>query len=773
MLDPLADALAAGGFNTEIDIHTRTGGLLLDAGHSLVAQTINLTADDPNGQINLNGGVIDASGAAGGTISLYGHVITLNGALLAEASGSTQSGGKITVGISIGTTSGQTDPTYGYEVVDPSIMSGGLLTLGQNMVMNVSGGLGNGSINMRLPLVTGGGVDLAAAFPDTPANHFIGAKDFIIEPYAVWSTTDNSTGALHFDGIIDPAGVATSTGAVTTNNTNHIGFYQNTLSLFVEGTTNPAINPGVTAGISSYLSALTGTAFHMQPGIELRNPSSSINNGDITVASNWDLAAGTMSNLQSTSLNYNIFDNTTSVLNFVFRYGIEPGDLTLRAAGDINVNASISDGFYQFQNLIDANYLSGVVDNTNPWTPLQAAPVPSNYATPQISPSNTGLANSLSSYDLFPDQLNVFNRLTGQTQRISPNSWSYTFTAGADMASSSPNAVAPLSTFAGNTVSALLGHGSVIVNGHTTYSGTDITTLKTEINSNDLANFPSTLALPTMIRTGTGSISINAGLDVVLADHSAPGVIYTAGRNAPSIADPNFAAAGTSGFNPGGFIEPNIIAYGNGASQAGGALGELGKLTGPPTAPAFPVGAGDILITAQRDIVGWQNVTIPNTTTPLYQFYSPWLMAQYSGTLGEGAYAYTALAGGTFSINPQTAWWIEFGRFDQGVLSAGGNVTVLAGRNLQDFSVSLPTTGLVSGGLTTTDVPVTHLYGSGNLNVRVGGNLYSGSFYEGSGTADIRVGGSVSSDWVGVSADTAIRTPTWRPCSRSIPVRST
>src|SRR5262249_41810229 len=41
--------------------------------------------------------------------------------------------------------------------------------------------------------------------------------------------------------------------------------------------------------------------FHLHPGVELRNPDKGINNGDITVVSNWNLAAGVMSNLQSSS----------------------------------------------------------------------------------------------------------------------------------------------------------------------------------------------------------------------------------------------------------------------------------------------------------------------------------------------------------------------------------------------------------------------------------------------------------------------------------------
>ena len=79
--------LWAGGITGSIDIHTRTGNLVLSAGSTLKANSITLTADDQrwndteghNGQIII-AGKIDASGSstntldgAGGQVSLYGY----------------------------------------------------------------------------------------------------------------------------------------------------------------------------------------------------------------------------------------------------------------------------------------------------------------------------------------------------------------------------------------------------------------------------------------------------------------------------------------------------------------------------------------------------------------------------------------------------------------------------------------------------------------------------------------------------------------------------
>src|SRR5262249_4100278 len=76
-------------------------------------------------------------------------------------------------------------------------------------------------------------------------------------------------------------------------------------------------------------------------------------------------------------------------------------------------------------------------------------------------------------------------------------------------------------------------------------------------------------------------------------------------------------------------------------------------------------------------------------------------------------------------------------------LSAGGDVTVTAGRDIKDVSVSLPTTGRVSGGLTAKSTPVTHIYDSGNMVVRAGRDILGGAFYESSGHGTIAAGRAV------------------------------
>jgi filamentous hemagglutinin family protein len=770
-LDGLVDSLTTGGFTNEVSIETRTGGLVLDnvglganAVRTLTAQTITLTADSSDPVLGLveitSTGALNASGSAGGTIQIFGRNVDLNGALIAMATSSTQSGGSILVGTT-GTASSAYDPTYGYEY----LTNVGVLTLGPNLTVNTSGGAQGGSLTLRTPLLAGAAGVMINVAPQLQVaanlkNQIVGVRTITLDAYAIWSTTDATTGAQHFDGIIDPAGTASTNASVIAA---HKQFYDGTLVSFVQNALTTVASDLVPVFNSTTLPA--GTSFAIQPGIVLQNPTTSVNNGDITVASAWNLAAGVIVNPATG----NKFSQSTSDILFAYRFGycvpsctsasatydVEPGDLTLQAVRNINVNASISDGFFDTENLSGVTSTSATqqVVGTIPSGAPTALPTATftaienallgnltnpNGFSPAVTTTNPG---GLASYDLFPSTFNMVVQTKGgastwATTTAQPGSWSYRLTAGADFSSANPNGVGPLATYGDNATGALAGQGNVIVNGHTTYTVT---------SGSVFSPGPTlTVALPTMLRTGTGDITIDAARDVVLADTSAPGVIYSAGVNAQL---------------PSGFTAPNLF-YAGDATVTDSPYDELlsignalVKLAGPTTAPAFPVDGGDVVIRAQQDITGFQNVfstgnyalgSSTSGSNPAYQFYAPWLLVQASGSSGDGAYVSTGS-----QYDRQTAWWIEYGRFDQGVMSAGGNVTVVAGRDLRDFSVSLPTTGAVSGGQTSASLPQVTVYGSGNMVIRVGRNLDSGSFYEGSGTATITVGGAVQGDWTG------------------------
>ncbi|RUL63080.1 filamentous hemagglutinin N-terminal domain-containing protein [Dyella dinghuensis] len=378
-LDQLAQLIHNAGANGGIAIASGAGNLVLSAGQSLVAQDVYLTANGGGGAVDPNNGVVDiegtinVSGNAAGEIELYGrNGVTVNGSLLATSSVPDQMGGIVQIG-TIGTADGTLNPTYGYENVQPG--SAGSIVFGPNAVINVTGGSPGvgGIVSLRAPLLTNGDV------PITFANNasIVGANNVTIVPYAVWSTDDpNTNAAQHFDGLIDPAGwysagpggtpqmvagtwydaagntlTAPTSAAMlqtylsndyfvpTSANAAHQDFYG-----YVGGNT---ADPGTLMSYVEQPGYIFGNRYagianlQISPGIELINPDASINGGDISVLTNWNLGAGVTA--------------ADGTIQLAYRYGANPSisasgtapTLTLRALQNVDVDASITDGFYQ------------------------------------------------------------------------------------------------------------------------------------------------------------------------------------------------------------------------------------------------------------------------------------------------------------------------------------------------------------------------------------------------------------------------------------------
>ena len=379
-LDRLAQLTRSAGTTGGISITSGAGNLLLSAGQSLVAQDVYLTANGGSGAINANAGVVDiegtvnVSGNAAGEIELYGrNGVTVTGSLLATSSVPGQFGGIVEIG-TIGTPDGTLNTTYGYENVQPG--SAGSITFGPNAIVNVAGGSANvgGIVSLRAPLLANGDV------PVTFANNatITGADNVSIVPYAAWSTDDTSSNAAqHFDGLIDPAGWYASLvpgapvqmvagtwynaagGTLTVPTT--AAMLQTYLSndYFVPDAVNAAHqdfygyaggNSGDPGTLMSYVeqpgysfgNRYAGIAnLQISPGIELINPDATINGGDISVLTNWNLGAGITA--------------ADGTIQLAYRYGANPAvsasgtapTLTVLALHNVNIDASVTDGFYQ------------------------------------------------------------------------------------------------------------------------------------------------------------------------------------------------------------------------------------------------------------------------------------------------------------------------------------------------------------------------------------------------------------------------------------------
>ena len=274
----LNGALEAGGFDAARRLRVRTGDLAVGATDTLTAQDVAIAVDA--GALTV-GGRIDARGGKGGQVAFYARdALTLASSGVIDASardaagaGSQGRGGRVELG-------SQTQ-----------------LTLNTGSVIDVSAGAGaveGGHVLLRAPSA---GSDVAIS---TLGSDIRGAGEVVVEATRVYSgiSTLNASGT----------GSALSLATVTNDN-----------NTFMAGA--PAI--------AARLGQSGNPLFHVRPGVEVRS------NGDLTLASDWNLAP--------------------------LRAGGEPGVLTLRAAGHILLNNSLSDGFSSAAS-------NGTLQTTDSWS---------------------------------------------------------------------------------------------------------------------------------------------------------------------------------------------------------------------------------------------------------------------------------------------------------------------------------------------------------------------------------------------------------------------
>jgi hypothetical protein len=245
---------------------------------------------------------------------------------------------------------------------------------------------------------------------------------------------------------------------------------------------------------------------------------------------------------------------------------------------------------------------------------------------------------------------------------------------------------------------------------------------------------PPTISIPSLVRTGTGSITVAAAGNFELLDQTVPGAIYTAG-----------SAVAT----PPGFTAPTVPStYTN-------------KPNGLVGTPTWAAGGGSVSITTGQSMIGIETPTddrgnfdagIGGSHTgvlsppgmpggPTGQFWSDWY-----DHLGVSNGTATPFAGGCPSAC-QTAAWVNYATFFQGVGAlGGGNITLKAGKDITDIGASLPETLVVSGGTSSGSLPQATYFGGGNLVVKAAGNINSSDFLVGRGTGLIEAGGNIQFD---------------------------
>jgi filamentous hemagglutinin len=198
------------------------------------------------------------------------------------------------------------------------------------------------------------------------------------------------------------------------------------------------------------------------------------------------------------------------------------------------------------------------------------------------------------------------------------------------------------------------------------------------------------------VRTGTGRIDIAAANDITLA--SATSVIFS---------------AGVATVNGPTFTNPQVTAL------------------SPP--PQFTQHGGSVRLAAGRDITSTSGTT---------QLVNEWLWRV--GDLDDS---------GSFAAGTPTAWWVNVGRFQQGVGAlGGGDLSINAGRDINRVGASVPTNAFMQPLGDPADPATGYVLAERNggaLDVRAGRRLSGGILYAQRGDFSVRAGeidGTVASD---------------------------
>ncbi|CAN5764026.1 hypothetical protein BH11VER1_BH11VER1_29890 [soil metagenome] len=308
---------------------------------------------------------------------------------------------------------------------------------------------------------------------------------------------------------------------------------------------------------------------------------------------------------------------------------------------------------------------------------------------------------------------------------LNTQSWSYRFAAGSDVQAVDFHRTRSLVGLPAGTGSLLLGRNG----GANTVTGGDAAQTSTAIGS------ASTNAYKfQVIRTGTGDIDIAASRDVQLLNQFA--TIYTAGVQVVDL-----TLGGT-------FDKPVPRLIGTTAG-----LGAAQQV--PPSPVQYALAGGNISITAGADIThltrNLSNILIADSSRamPTNWLYRRSAVDLATGLFTESRYGFN---NAVVSDVASTTWWVDYTNFFNGIGAlGGGDVTLIAGRDVSNVDASVPTNarmpGKTSGGAAIApDVNSLVELGGGDLKLKAGRNIDAGTYYVERGTGTLFAGNSVTTN---------------------------
>ena len=425
------------------------------------------------------------------------------------------------------------------------------------------------------------------------------------------------------------------------------------------------------------------------------------------------------------------------------RYGTKnaPGLLTLRASGDIVFNNSLSDGFVSIGPGLEdpAIYTNNLSFEENGHSRLWLA---------QLQTINSNLPTNF-------------------------QSWSYTITAGSDLASANAKSILSRDLLEEGKGSVVVGEFYLAVaNSNNPDTNPDVpqvdagegqyaTTANhlrinlTEIDEGTYDDEGNVITEGTgllkdmgtryeVVRTGTGDIEVNAGRDVQLRNQFA--TIYTAGVAVPDA---------TRVLADGDFSTP-IVAFDPTSHPEQGSMGRPSQAFTPQWAMA----GGNLRIFAGNDIARVTQFTdsednisiIPDSS---HQFTSNWLYRRghIDPTTGKfGAIEFQDSNGDTIvDSSASTAWWIDYSNFFQGFGTlAGGDIALVAKNDIVNADAVSPTNARMAGiGAEENLAPdLANLieFGGGDLKIEAGRNIDGGLYYAERGQGILQAGGEVKTN---------------------------
>jgi len=678
-LDVLQTTLSAGGITESWDIRVRTGDLLV-AGTSSVRR-FQLSADI--GSITV-AGTIGRRDITGGEIRLVaGADLTIRpGALLTVAATQFNSAGK-----------------------------GGAIYLEAGAPTTT--GLGSGILDIQL----GSRIDLSvAAFipgdfqttyfqPDgsrIASSAFRGQFEGTLHLRAPQVTANTDLGINKIQGTIVGASSILAEGSRVYDRTAVGGVMNIALrdSINIDGAafvnafealnSTKLLGGTVNAGLESILVVAPGAEVINRAGdliLGTANTAAGNTSNEATYLADWDLSS--------------------------FRFGAKraPGVLTLRARDDIIVNNTLSDGF-------------------NPIATGSAA----EFADRGHSRMWLGTLQSI------------------ESQRpVNLQSWSFRLTAGSDLSAADSRRTLATGDLSPGKGSLLVGEfypavpntlsGSQGTNQGIGISGQTADTIRILVTSNPLPSATRGTRFE-VIRTGTGSIDINAGLDIQLRNQFS--TVYTAGVAPPDL---------TRIFVPGDFVLPRTdLSAAQHPNQSN--LGAIQQRYGP----TYALSGGDIALAAGRNIGRYTSAfsgltpTGPAIQDVGRQIPSNWLYwrgyVDDTGTFGE-----QGVNNATRDASGSTTWWIDYSNFFQGFGAlGGGDLSMVSGGDLINADAVIPTNARMAGvdpssGLNLRpDSSNLQELGGGDLSIRAGGNIVGGSYYVQRGSGEVFAAGDIATN---------------------------